>query len=292
MLLIMKQLLLTFSILISITSFSQTYLPMLEEGNVWNTVTYNYPEPKTITNRTYEITGQQIIGGITYYSVTGNCLMRDENGKVYAYNENEGIDELLFDFTLEVGDEIFLDPNNPPSCYEIGGIYYEGAPIIVSSVYNEFLAGANRKVIELEYEGILSETWIEGIGTLNGFQPYGFTHFDGGSSLSCFTTNGVTYYFNGYTECIILGIEDVEKNKITLFPNPVTKTSVINFPNEFEIDALIILDLSGRIINKEQISGSFIYIDGSQFIPGIYFYQVFSKGKLIKTEKFLVEYKF
>lgn len=149
---------------------------MLEEGNVWNTVTYNYPDPATITNRTYEITGQEVIDGINYFTFNAACMMREENGKEYAYSQ--GIKEILFDFTLEVGDEIILDPLTAYNCYEIGGIYIQGEPITVSNFSTQFLAGADRKVIELEYDGQAAETWVEGIGTLNGFVPFGFTNFD------------------------------------------------------------------------------------------------------------------
>jgi len=285
----MKTLLLIFSILFSITSISQTYLPMLEVGNVWNTVTYNYPDPVIITDETYEITGQQIIGGFIYYTFNGfSCLMREENGKVYAYNQTEEVEELLFDFTLEVGDEIFLDPSNSYFCFDIGGAYMEGEPITVSNVNTQFIAGTDRKVIEFEYQDSPVETWIEGIGTMNGFIPYGFTHFDSESSLSCFTNNGITYYFNGFTECIILGTNDFNKNNIKLSPNPVTNSSIIQLPVESEIQLIKIFDVFGRLVKNEKLHSDYVTINAEEYISGIYFYQLFSKEKMVKTDKFLV----
>ncbi|MEH6763222.1 MAG: T9SS type A sorting domain-containing protein [Aequorivita antarctica] len=284
----MKTLLLTVSVLFSITSFSQTYLPMLEEGNIWNTITHNYPEPVIITSETYEITGQQVIGGFTYYSFNGySCLMREENGKVYAYSQSQSAEELFFDFTLEVGDEFIIDPTYTANCYYIGGVYIEGTPITVSNVSTQFIAGNDRKVIELEYEGQPVETWVEGIGSLNGFTPFGFTNFDGFSSLSCFTNNGITYFFNGYTECL-LGVNDFDKDAIKLAPNPVTQNSTINIPFESEIDFIKIFDVFGRLVKNEIIYSEYVNIDANEYASGMYIYQLFSKDKMVKTDKFIV----
>jgi len=284
----MKSLLLTFSIFYSITSFSQTYLPMLEEGNIWNTITYHWPKPLVITDETYEITGQQVIGGFTYYSFNGySCLLREENGKVYAYSQSQGTEELLFDFTLEVSDEFIIDPTYTAHCYDIGGVYMEGTPVTVSSVSTQFIAGNDRKVIELEYEGGPVETWIEGIGTLNGFVPFGFTNFDGYSVLSCYTNNGITYFFNGYTECL-LEVNDFDRDAIKLAPNPVTQNSTIKFPIETEIDFIKIFDVFGRLVRNEKIYSEYVNINANEYASGIYLYQLFSKDKLLKTDKFIV----
>jgi hypothetical protein len=259
---------------------------MLEEGNVWNTITYNYPEPVVITNETYEITGQQVIGGFNYFVLNGfSCLLREENGKVYAYSQ--GTEELLFDFTLEVGDEFIIDPTYSAICYSIGMLYTEGDPITVSNVSTQFIAGNDRKVIELEYDGQLVETWIEGIGTLNGFKPFGFTNIDGYSLLSCYSNNGVTYFFNDYTECL-LGVNDFYKDDISLLPNPVTQISTIKIPIKSEIELIRIFDIYGRMVKNEKIYSGYVNINANEFISGIYFYQLFSKDKMVKTDKFIV----
>ena len=36
-------------------------------------------------------------------------LLREEDGRVYLYNERQGREILLYDFTLDVGDEIDLE---------------------------------------------------------------------------------------------------------------------------------------------------------------------------------------
>lgn len=284
----MKKLLLTLSILFSITCFSQTYLPMLEEGNVWNTISYGFPEPVIITDDTIEITGQLIIGDFTYFIINNSpCVMREDNGKVYVYNQTHETEELLFDFTLEMGDEIILDTQNPHYCYDIGGVYMEGEPITVSNISTQFIAGAERKVIELEYQGDLVEKWIEGIGTLYGFIPFDFTYFDSDSYLSCFTNNGITYFFNGYTECL-LDVNDFDKDVIKLAPNPVTQNSVIKIPFEIEIDFIKIYDVFGRLVKNEKIYSEYVNINANEYASGIYIYQLFSKEKMIKTDKFIV----
>lgn len=285
----MKSLLLTFSIFFSITSFSQTYLPMLEEGNIWNTISYGYPDPVIITDETYEVTGQLVIGGFTYFIINNSsCVMREENGKVYVYNQTHETEEILLDFTLEIGDEIILDTQNPHYCYYIGGVYMEGTPITVSNVSTQFIAGNDRKVIELEYQGELVDTWIEGIGTLNGILPFDFTYFDSDTYLSCYTNNGVAYFFNGYTECLF-GINDFDKDAIKLAPNPVTEYSTIQFPIESEIDFIKIFDVFGRLVRNEKIYSEYVNINANEYASGIYLYLLFSKDKMVKTDKFIVK---
>jgi len=267
-------------------SFAQDYIPMLEEGNVWNVIGLDgFGGPPT--NVTREVTGEETINGVVYKIVNNvDCRYREENGKVYAYWQIDDTEYLMYDFTLEVGDIFDFLAIQFTWCKYILDAYIP--EMTVSSRTTQFIAGEDRIVLELEENGTYVESWIEGIGSTTGFFPNG-NGFDSASRLTCFTKDGNTYLFNGYTECVILGLEDQFKERIILVPNPVTHTSVLKFPSEATVDRVKIYDLNGRLITNEGINKNNYTINAMNYRSGLYFYQVFSEEKLLKTEKFIVK---
>jgi hypothetical protein len=255
---------------------------MLEENTVLTTKQYLYPEPVVTLLHTYEIVDEVIVNGITYKRISfGNCLVREENGIVYKYNETLNTDEVFYDFTLEVGDTFTF----PETCVLGGSDYYD--TIEVSNVYFAVIANENRKVIDFQNEFGETETWIEGIGSLNGFEPGGI-YVDGYMTLICFTQNGNTHYFNGANSCV-LGIDDFYLDQIMVTPNPVTTTSILQIPAEAAVDQIKIYNFSGKLLMDETISEEFVTINRVDYSSGLYFYQVFSDNKLLKTDKFIVQ---
>lgn len=244
-----------------------------------------------------------LINGIEYTQVLSNdtetCLFREENGIVYRYNENNGEDYIVFDFTLEMGDifPIFesVYSSNPlfSSCTDsflLSTVWVES--LTVASVDFIEVAGETRKIISFEENGFLQYAWIEGIGNVSGFdlmdETVDVTEY---SLLSCFTTNGVTYFFNDATSCenTTLGLTENLQDKILLFPNPVKQTSILQWSEQNEIDVVKIISISGQIIREDLVSKNFYTIDAMHFASGLYFYQVYSENKLIKTEKFVIK---
>ena len=88
------------------------YLPFVEEGKVWRTFA-SHLSSKGNKVKGY-FSGEEIKGGKTYsvmYSQKENDtplkvgLYREENKKVYEYNEESGTEYVIYDFSLKVGDE-------------------------------------------------------------------------------------------------------------------------------------------------------------------------------------------
>jgi hypothetical protein len=278
----MKKLILIVSFLVSTFSFSQEYLPMLEADNAWGAKTFDLYEPTIY----YQFNlGEEVnTNNETYKRIylDGNpleCLIREENGVVYHIDSNN-IEKVLLDFTLEVGDTF---DRNPISCFI--GAYTETT---VLSISYEIIAGENRKVLEME--GFFdSEYWIEGIGSTNGGLYSGIEGIEGGSYLTCFYHNDETFFFNNQTECnIILSSNDFKENEIKLFPNPIRNISILKLTSNAEINSIKIYTISGRLIKEEKINTNDYILNNMEFGSGVYFYQVFSEDKLIKTEKFIV----
>ncbi|MEX0998330.1 MAG: T9SS type A sorting domain-containing protein [Flavobacteriaceae bacterium] len=280
--------------------FSQDYLPMLEEDQIWS-VEINY-EPfgddfpsYTQVEQVYveddiEINGQ-IYKRVYSNPNTSSCLLREENGIIYKITDQNTMDEvIMYDFTLETGDIfVFSYENNVYCSYSGDNNGLEEMEVVNTSI--QFIADENRKVIEFENDGYgLSEVWIEGIGSNRGFDPFNITiDITGLNKLICFTKDNTTYFFNDATDCGFLHLPEVFKNKIVLYPNPVTSKSKLQLPEVAKINSIKIYNPAGKIIKEENINTTSFTINASQFKSGLYFYQVFSDGLLLKTDKFIVK---
>ena len=270
-----------FVFFISLISYSQ-YLPMLEEGNAWGSKTSHQEEPTTYYQ--FEIGEEVEINNVLYKRIylnnqVTNCSIREEDGIVYQI-ESSNQEKILFDFTLEVGDTF----NHPFfSCFMSGN-----GPTTVLSVNTQFIAGQDRKVLEMS--GFSDEFWIEGIGSTAGGLFGDVNWIEGESSLICFNHKGETYFFNNNTECnIVLSNNEFSINKISVIPNPISEKSILQLPIEAAIDLLVIYNLSGKIIKEEIITTNNYTINNIDYASGLYFYQIFSNGKHIKTDKFIVK---
>ena len=297
----MKTILLALSLFIIHYSYAQPYIPMLEEFHTWSVDVYYCPfvepfEEFTITQQ-LTVLGEIVVNGKTYKRVFNNygetsCLVREENGIVYQIDENNSDEIIKYDFTLEVGEtfDFFF------TFYCSYGLTNNTSTTIleVTDVDVQFIAGQNRKVITFEQDpnGIGVETWIEGIGSLRGFDSVGVVwDITCGTLLVCFDIDGTNYFFNAATSCdnTTLGIDDLSQDQIILYPNPVTSTSILQFSSEGVVDMLRIYDLSGKLVKEEKVDKDYVLIDAMRYPSGLYFYQVFSEKQLIKTEKFIVE---
>ncbi|PHS60630.1 MAG: hypothetical protein COB12_12965, partial [Flavobacterium sp.] len=285
--------------LISVISYSQ-YLPLLDESHSWNVDLHGSTifggDPYIITNE-ITVSGSTIINGNTYKTIINsnveeiNCLVREENGKVFRYIEDLNDEILMYDFTLEVGDS-FVFFENTEYCSIYGSV--PSSPISAQVVFVDFqfIAGEERKVIEFEYFFEDDEIWIEGIGSIRGFDSVGVVYdIIDGTDLVCFTNTVDTYYFNGANSCdnTTLNIDDIFKDSIVLYPNPVSNRSILNIPSELLADKLLIVDVTGKIIKEEKINKSNFIINVMNYPSGIYFYQVYSENNLIKTDRFIIK---
>ena len=283
-------------------SNAQTYLPMLEEDNIWSVDFFSDPfgggNTGIITDQ-ITVAGETVIGSHTYKSVyingdEGSCLVREENGIVYRYDVANSQDVIMYDFTLEVGD-VFEFPQLmfDSFCASLG--FYNSLPeMTVVGVTTEVIANETRKVIEFDYYSESGYTcfWIEGIGSSLGFDPVGDILDIGNAYLVCYTKNGITYFFNNATACdntTIVGITDFSTEEIILYPNPVANRSILQLPAEAYVDQIIIFDIYGRIIKDEFLSKEYYTINAMDYRSGIYFYQVFNDSSFIKTAQFIVK---
>ena len=82
-----------------------------------------------------------------------------------------------------------------------------------------------------------------------------------------------------------VGIQTIPQNDIHIYPNPAQDR--LSISTEQDIDSIIIYDPSGRKIMRQNISNRNNALNLKSLTPGIYFIQIFNKGKLLKTNKLI-----
>ena len=188
------------------------YYPIVEDGKQWNVLfsyPWNPPEPQHKYTDIYKIEGDTLVDGVSYkvmyttrnedltgWSVCG-VIRETEDRQVLYRRDGSSYDEILYDFSMEVGDTIIMN----------GSGFYPDWMFVVET--NEiFINGEPRKQIVLEYSWGDQEVWIEGIGSLYGIIDSGSLFLTGGSTnLLCYYEDGDLIWQNttpGYDECYMV----------------------------------------------------------------------------------------
>jgi hypothetical protein len=76
-------------------------------------------------------------------------------------------------------------------------------------------------------------------------------------------------------------------NAINVYPNPATDNVNFNLGNN-DVDQIVIVDISGRIVDNIQVTGSLETLATSDYQNGVYFYQIITNDEVVKTDKFVV----
>ena len=196
------------------TMKAQDYHPIVEEGKQWNVLfsyPWNPPEPQHKYTDIYKIEGDTLLDGVSYkvmyttrnedltgWSVCG-VIRETEDKQVLYRRDGSSYDEILYDFSMEVGDTIIMS----------GSGFYPDWMFVIET--NEILVnGEPRQQIVLEYPfgNGEEEVWIEGIGSLYGIVDSGSLFLTGGSTnLLCYYEDGDLIWQNttpGYNECYMV----------------------------------------------------------------------------------------
>jgi len=187
-------------------SSAQQYYPLLDSVNVWyytsNYVPVLLENPlQSVTNCTYPVffsqykiestTHDTLIGTNNYMIVESvsdfnpPCLfgfVREDTAsrKIY-FADNAGNPEiLLYDFSMQIGDSIYLTFTSP-------GYFQDGYYRLDSITFVNVAAGVRRALhLNQTMQVSATLTWIEGVGQLNDvFYPYSINFFSMGLLFNC-----------------------------------------------------------------------------------------------------------
>ena len=157
----------------------------------------------------------------------------------------------------------------------------EGTTVIsVEGIDSIFLGNSYRKRYTISQQGLFGyDYWIEGIGSAKDLLvPYSY-EFEWQYYTLCFTDT-TTYYINtpnGADSCrysLPIGIDELQKEDYSVFPNPASKTLHLKNYNSKYSDILRMYNTLGQMVIQRKIMRSEDEIDIEQLNPGVYIVEI------------------
>lgn len=247
---------------------AQTIIRFDDEPGVWYVVD-TYPQgsvddPNFIGTNTlqYFYSGDTVITGSVWVRIYASSTsetspvpvfhgyVRQSNDLV-LFRDEFGVVDTLYDFGLQVDDSIHYASS------------FVDTFLSVTSIDSVLIQGAYHKVFNfsdhmLSLEEWLTDTWIEGIGSIHGpLAPripstLGYNQaFPDSTRLTCYVQESITLWHHGaYPECavnITLSLDDVDEDRLSgIWPNPFRDVVSVQIPGPGPWN-FVISDLLGRI---------------------------------------------
>jgi len=243
-----RSLLLLLISLFSFNGIAQDYTPMFEIGKIWNYyVSFDFPGGYYFN---LTVTETVEIEGLTYYHIEAthnNCetFLREDIDEKKIYGIWEGEEYLHYDFSLDIGDYIW-----------IGGWDME----ITDIGYGDFFGMENLRYLVLENQYKL----IEGIG----FESIGIAdtfEFD----CLYFPYLEILHLINMNQP---LTVNETTFKTFSIYPNPVQNLLTVENTSTTEIISIKIYDVLGRLVLSE--SRDVKQIDISHLNSGVLFVEI------------------
>jgi len=284
--------------LITSFCFSQPYQEMLNHESEWH-LTSCY---SGCVNDVYYTDGDTIFNGNTYKILNGyhyisrTFWLREDiqNKKIFlsTIDGNKRVEDLLYDFSLEVGDSIAI--NNPLSPFPDSPGYFT----LDSIIARQLLDGSDYRFFYLSPNPTTSSTespvWIEGIGSLSLINaPGGTPNVNASGKISCYFNDAELLYtqLDSIQSCKpihVTGIEEETKNNLVkVYP---TNCNDILFVSSFaeEIKSIEIFDMNGtKVFQENALNNHFNKLEISKLAKGLFIVKVsFSSGnRMFKVAK-------
>lgn len=237
-------------------------------SNVHSTSYYQFPETNATWNFHFtligmtssgadedysiSISGDTTINALTYHKLTTpfantialigykGAIRQDITAKkIYFLPRTETTEQLLYDFTLQVGDTVkgYIQAN----LSQKDTIKSIDSVLVGNSYRKRWLVNSNYNIY-----------FIEGIGSTYGLieQSPGSTPDFPDFSINCFRENSQTLYPDSQTNCELINSVkriDTNSNQIRVSPNSQSGSFTITFDNS-DIIEIKLIDLSGKVI--------------------------------------------
>ncbi len=272
-------------------TFAQTYYPTVTTGKGW-TVQHIYPGVPIVTViQNIKFEGEVTADGFVYKKVwitedsvlngwgVDSYIREDAQKKVYLRYSLENPEMMIYDYDVQEGDTIYL----------------RGFMFNVEQVsWITMLDGEVRQkyfLQDLTNGG--QETWIQGMGCLNGVLEGGTSGHMAGTLLCFLEHDSLKYHNSSYPDCGgIISVPEIKPNDpVRVFPNPASGIFTINLDGVFTNGAVIELyDIYGRLCFTKQVKGNSLTIDPRQEIlyPGTCFYRVILPTASTYTGKIII----
>ena len=284
----MKKLLFLISALFTLSSLAQqpVYFPFPESNAQWNTHMLQMGWPPLEKNYSIIISGDTLINGLLYQKLTivnpawykGAIRQDTINRKVFIIPPAAATEELLYDFTMQVGDTVKGYIEN-----------YLNTKDIVENIDTVLVGNNYRK--RWKINSGYSIYFIEGIGSTYGLVEYSpGTIVDGPDfTISCFRQNSITIYPDTITNCgLITSVKPIEiqNDQLRIYPNPSNGSFTIEFDESLAIKEIRLTDLLGKIVFQQQTDNR-TKIEITNLRNEIYILTIIDKNNLLINKKII-----
>jgi len=283
------------SFIIHSSSFAQVF----PSSNVsWQGVTYGLAGPIPFR---YAVCGDTVIHEKTYYKLyefaedTTGALVQDyrlgirvAGERVWCLEPGAEQELLLYDFSLEAGDQITL---------KLIGLPGE-VTIKVAEVTTVTINGESRRVLNFVPIGGIEESWIEGIGSTRGPVLRGFAALDATPYLQCYREKGVLTYrtvpeadCDFVYECNFVPTSHKFENATAGFALfPTLARDQLSFVNDSKQPVNIeVYQLSGnRLMHFQRLDSGQHQLDVKELSPGLYLFAVKEPQKNLYLQHFRI----
>jgi len=231
-------------------AFTQDYTPMLEIGKIWNMRHTNDYGASFDFNLT--VTETVEINNITYFHIEAshnNCetFLREDRNEKKVYGIWEGEEYLHYDFSLDIGDYIWV----------LGDSW-----LITDIGFGDFYGMTNLRYYVLDDYLKL----IEGIG----FENYGIADsFEYGCLFVPIFEFIQLINMNQH-----LAVDNIAFDNISIYPNPVNDFLQIENNNMFKIKDVKVYSILGKLVLSPQFKRESNQLDLSNLNNGTYFMKI------------------
>ncbi len=291
-----KLLFLLFMLVILDNINSQSYFPLLKEGNQWN-VLRDYFNPIHYTEIINADLDTLVDGRLckkvvstrdtSTSAIYSNRYLLFEDTiarKIYSLDNQNNL-RLYFDFTVQLGDTVTL----------YSPFYNSLDTFVVSQISNVDINSSSRKKVTLDYcsssfyvQNI--DTWIEGIGSLKGLiygssPPYVGSQY---TLLCVSSTNQIFYQNTNFSQCYYtnVDIDEYRKPFLLISPNPVIESiHVKNIPEN--ATNLKVIDIYGSCVYKSIIINGDMNVSLINLKSGLYILIIFNEKEILSTKSLI-----
>ncbi|MGK0364457.1 MAG: hypothetical protein ACI85O_001514 [Saprospiraceae bacterium] len=294
--------------------FAQDYRPFIVEGNYW--LSSDFYQDSNIDlgseyGRALIMLGDTIVNDTIYNIIVDADLDDPSNYKGLIREDSTG---KVFVRELLSSAQIFNLPSNSlcPD-YTIGEeiLYYDFGmevgeqrdycvyQIEITSIDSVFINGNIHRRLNMTHNMVLggTDSWIEGIGSMQGFQGFFTYEFENNAALLCFKNDSITYINPepGYPQmgyeinenCDILNsIKEFPNTDLKIYPNPVSGLLQVDYPYSLKQE-ISISNIFGQVIYHQIKTGEITQIEVEDFPLGIYLLSISHAGKNIGVRKFI-----
>ncbi|MBL0013531.1 MAG: T9SS type A sorting domain-containing protein [Flavobacterium sp.] len=227
------------------TLSSQEYHPLLNNSS-WNISYTGGCCDGTTTNTLIYQTGQEVHDGFLYTRFSDSpALFREDvvERKVYVRGI-DGIDKIVFDFSLELGDSV-LQPN--------GYVYF-----VTAIEYIDLTGGTRKRMTMTTFNNSNGfydwGYWIEGVGNNQSpFKSYMYRDQSAGANayMNCSFQNGEVIYGDGSCAALLTTAQNEFTNQtITFSPNPFITALTIQSEITLDNARVKIFNAVGQLVRE------------------------------------------